>query len=164
VFVYHGSNVIVEKPKIIIPNRTLDYGAGFYTTFQLAQAESFAFNVVNRNEGRGTPTVSYYKLDYDKILHELSVLKFDHPDENWLDFVYANRTSKYTGESYDVVIGPVANDSVYRVFRLFENGDIDREMAIKRLKTSRLFNQMTFCTEDAIAELRFIKSEVVKNG
>ena len=30
--VYHGSNVSVEKPKLIIPNRTLDYGNGFYTT------------------------------------------------------------------------------------------------------------------------------------
>lgn len=30
--VYHGSNVIVEKPKLIIQNRTLDFGPGFYTT------------------------------------------------------------------------------------------------------------------------------------
>lgn len=163
-FVYHGSNVMVDKPRIIVPNRTLDYGSGFYTTLKLEQAESFAFNVVSRNDGRGIPTVSYYKIDYDKIIKELDVLTFDHPDEKWLDFVYANRTSKHTGECYDVIIGPVANDSVYRVFRLFENGDIDRKTAIERLKTSKLFNQMTFCTEVAIAELKFIKSEVVNNG
>ena len=162
--VYHGSNVAVEKPMIIVPNRTLDYGTGFYTTLKQEQAESFAYNVANRNEGRGIPTVSYYQIDYDKILRELNVLKFDYPDEKWLDFVYMNRTAKYTGESYDVIIGPVANDSVYRVLRLFENGDIDRETTIKRLKTTKLFNQMTFCTEVAIAELRFIKSEVVNNG
>jgi hypothetical protein len=58
-FVYHGSNIEVKKPKIIIPNRSLDYGAGFYTTFKLEQAERFAFNVVNRNEGSGMPIVSY---------------------------------------------------------------------------------------------------------
>ena len=46
-FVYHGSNIPVEKPKIIIPNRTLDYGNGFYTTMKLEQAVSFAYNVVN---------------------------------------------------------------------------------------------------------------------
>ena len=162
--VYHGSNIEVEKPRIVIPNRNLDYGSGFYTTMNLAQAESFANNVVNRNEGRGIPTVSYYEVDYDKILRELSVLKFDNPDEKWLDFVYTNRIGIYTGILYDIVIGPVANDSVYRVFRLFENGDIDRETAIKRLKVTKLFDQMTFRTDKAIAELRFIKSEVVVNG
>jgi hypothetical protein len=65
---------------------------------------------------------------------------------------------------YDIVIGPVANDTVYRVFRLFESGDIDRETVIKRLKITKLFNQITFRTEKAISELKFIKSEVVKNG
>ena len=162
--VYHGSNMIVEEPQLRIPNRSLDYGNGFYTTLNLEQAESFANNVVSRNEGRGVPVVSYYEVNYDKILQELSVLIFDYPDDRWLDFVCANRTGKYTGEQYDVVFGPVANDTVYRVVRLFESGDIDRDAAIKRLKVIKLFNQMTFCTEKALMELRFIKSEVVNNG
>jgi len=162
--VYHGSNVVVEKPVIIKPNRTLDYGSGFYTTVDFTQAESFANNVVNRNEGRGKPTISCYEVDYDKMLSELSVLKFDGPDEKWLDFVYENRTAKYTGERFDVIVGPVANDSVYRVFRLYENGDIDRETAIIRLKATKLYNQIAFCTKAAVAELRFIRSEVVNNG
>jgi len=163
-FVYHGSNVAVESPKLIVPNRTLDYGSGFYTTMNLTQAESFAKNVVNRNEGHGQPIVSYYEIDYDSILHEFSVLKFNNPDDKWLDFVYANRTAKYTEAWYDVIIGPVANDAVYRVFRLFENGDIDRETTLKRLKVIKLFNQVVFRTEKAIEKLTFIKSEVVTNG
>ena len=162
--IYHGSNLPVENPRLITPNRTLDFGNGFYATMNLEQAESFANNVVSRNDGRGIPTVSFYEVDYDKMLRELKVLIFDHPDDNWLDFVYANRSAKYTGKQHDIVIGPVANDTVYRVFRLFENGDIDRETVIKRLKVTKLFNQITFCTERAVAELRFIRSEVVKNG
>jgi len=162
--VYHGSNVAVENPKLIVPNRTLDYGSGFYTTMNLTQAESFAKNVVNRNKGRGQPIVSFYEIDYDEILRKLSVLKFDDPDEKWLDFVYANRTAKYTGPCYDVIIGPVANDAVYRVFRLFENGDIDRETTLKRLKVIKLFNQVVFRTKKAIEKLSFIKSEVITNG
>ncbi len=27
---YHGSNVAVTEPTIIVSNRTLDFGAGFY--------------------------------------------------------------------------------------------------------------------------------------
>jgi len=60
---YHGSNVAVEAPKLIVPNRALDFGNGFYTTMNLEQAESFANNVVSRNEGCGIPTVSYYEVD-----------------------------------------------------------------------------------------------------
>ena len=162
--VYHGSNVIVEKPKLITPNRALDFGNGFYTTANLEQAVSFANNVVNRNEGKGFPVISYYEVDFEKIISEFSVLKFNHADDNWIDFVCANRTSKYSGKQYDIIIGPVANDTVYRVFRLFESGDIDRETVIKRLKIVKLYNQMTFCTERAITELRFLKSEAVKHG
>ena len=162
--IYHGSNVAVETPKLITPSRTLDFCKGFYTTMNLKQAVSFANNVVNRNEGRGIPTISFYEVDFEKMESELSILKFDHADDNWLDFVYANRTAKYTGKQYDIVIGPVANDTVYRVFRLFENGDIDRETVIKRLKVVELFNQLTFCTERAISELKFQKSEILKHG
>ena len=128
------------------------------------QAESFAKNVVSRNENRGMPVISFYEINYEKIQKKFKILKFDQPDDLWLDFVYANRTMKYTGEFYDMVIGPVANDTVYRVLRLFENGDLDRETVIKRLKISKLFNQIAFCTEDAVAELKFLKSGIVKNG
>jgi len=162
--IYHGSNVVVENPKLITPNRALDFGNGFYTTTNLEQAVSFANNVVNRNEGCGLPVISYYEVDFEKIINEFSVLKFDHADDNWINFVYANRTSKYSRKQYDIIIGPVANDTVYRVFRLFESGDIDRETVIKRLKIVELYNQITFCTERAIAELKFLKSEAVKHG
>lgn len=162
--VYHGSNTTVEKPRLILPNRTLDFGNGFYTSINYEQAVSFATNVVNRNEGRGAPVVNTYYIDYERILSELRVLSFSSPDDEWLDFVCANRMGKYSGEQYDVIIGPVANDSVYRVLRLFESGDIDREQALKRLKVTKLYNQMTFCTEVAMGELKFVTSEVIQNG
>ena len=84
--VYHGSNMIVEKPELRVPNRSLDYGDGFYTTLNLMHAERFASNVVSRNDGRGVPIVSYYEVDYDKILQEFDVLVFDRPDDKWGSF------------------------------------------------------------------------------
>ena len=35
---YHGSLEIVTTPEIRLPNRTLDYGSGFYTTTSYEQA------------------------------------------------------------------------------------------------------------------------------
>jgi len=65
-FIYHGSNVAVENPRLITPTCALDFGSGFYTTMNLEQAESFAKNVVNRNKGQGLPTISCYEINYDK--------------------------------------------------------------------------------------------------
>lgn len=39
---YHGSDVIVENPRLIEQTRTLDFEAGFYTTTNKEQAISFA--------------------------------------------------------------------------------------------------------------------------
>ena len=44
---YHGSNSIVEQPRIIEPNRTLDYGSGFYCTKDFDLAGEWAVNLDN---------------------------------------------------------------------------------------------------------------------
>lgn len=39
--IYHGSLDIVEDPRILKPNRKLDYGEGFYTTTSEKQAKEW---------------------------------------------------------------------------------------------------------------------------
>ena len=39
--VYHGSLDVVEHPIILNPNRSLDYGKGFYTTTSEKQAREW---------------------------------------------------------------------------------------------------------------------------
>ena len=45
---YHGSNIVVDKPRLAPQNRALDFGNGFYTTENKAQAVSFAGRVYRR--------------------------------------------------------------------------------------------------------------------
>ena len=59
---YHGSNVEVREPKILTPNRGLDFGNGFYTTTNHDQAVAFAKRVT-RNRGTGSATVLVYEID-----------------------------------------------------------------------------------------------------
>ena len=40
--IYHGSNVVVSKPKLIQQNRFLDFGFGFYTTTNKKKTIPFA--------------------------------------------------------------------------------------------------------------------------
>ena len=48
---YHGSNMVVNEPKLVEQNRYLDFGYGFYTTTNRDQAENFAQKVVVRRGG-----------------------------------------------------------------------------------------------------------------
>ena len=44
-FLYHGSNLTVSEPRLVEQNRFLDFGYGFYTTTNKAQAIGFADKV-----------------------------------------------------------------------------------------------------------------------
>lgn len=151
--IYHGSDTVVNNPKIIQPVRALDFGSGFYTTTNLDQAKSFAKKVMNRNKTSETH-ISAYIINID-IFKKLKHGVFNKPDKKWLDFVSANRNEIYSGESYDIIYGPVANDTIFRIFIAYQNGILSEAETLKRLKIRRLYNQLVFCTENALKCLIF---------
>ena len=156
---YHGSNMIVEKPRLIEQNRFLDFGYGFYTTTNKVQAINFAEKVVVRRGGAAILNV--YEID-DSIINELDKIKrFNEPGEEWLDFVTAHRNGTYNGEQYDIIIGAVANDDVYRTLQVYSAGLLTKTQALEALKIKKLFNQYVFATNEAIALLKFIRAEEV---
>lgn len=152
---YHGSNLIVEEPKLIVQNRFLDFGYGFYTTTNKVQAISFAEKVYKR-KNEGSRQVSIYEVDEEKLFAECSVLRFDFPDEAWLDFVGKNRSGNYSGKECDVIYGPVANDDVYTTFTLYQAGALTKEQTLQTLKIKKLYDQMVFATEKSLSYLKFI--------
>ena len=113
---YHGSNMDVEKPRLIEQNRFLDFGHGFYATTNKAQAENFAQKVVVRRGGK--PIVNVYEIDDNSVSDLLKIKRFNAPDKEWLDFVSVHRNGTYDGEQYDLIIGAVANDDVYRTLQV----------------------------------------------
>ena len=92
----------------------------------------------------------------EKLFAECSVLRFDAPNEAWLDFVAENRSGNYEGEDYDVVYGPVANDDVYTTFTLYQSGALSKEQTLETLKIKKLYDQMVFTTEKALFFLKFV--------
>lgn len=152
---YHGSNLTVSEPKLVAQNRFLDFGYGFYTTTNKTQAIGFADKVTKRHK-EGISTVSIYEIDETKAFTECSVLRFDTPNEAWLDFVSNNRAGKYVGELYDFIYGPVANDDVYTTFTLYTVGVLSKEQTIEALKVKKLYNQLVLTSEKALAFLKFV--------
>lgn len=152
---YHGSNVIVDKPALVPQNRYLDFGFGFYTTTNKQQAVGFADKVTKRRR-TGKKAVSIYEIDEVKAFSECSVLRFDAPNEAWLDFVSANRSGSYTGPVYDFIYGPVANDDVYTTFTLYSAGVLTKEQTLEALRIKKLYNQLVLTSEKAIHYLTFV--------
>ena len=151
--IYHGSNVTVEEPRILTPNRYLDFGAGFYTTTNYDQALNFAGKVTMRKKC-GRSTVNIYELD-ESIFENVNVLNFESADEAWLDFVSDNRSGIDRTAGYDLICGPVADDDVYQTFILYSTGVYTKEQTIEALKIKKLYNQYVFTTDRALSHLTF---------
>ena len=158
--VFHGTNIVIEQPKIMNRFKTLDFGEGFYTTENENQAKDFAVKVCGRRSPMLYPIVNCYEFNED--LNKFSVLKFDAPNEEWLDFVVERRKGIALSKKYDLIIGPVANDDVFGTIVLYEVGQLDKEGAIKRFKVKKLYTQVVFCNESVLNSLIFIKSYKVE--
>jgi len=155
---YHGSNVVVDTPTLDFSWKELDFGAGFYTTTNYEQTVLFSEKVVERK--KGNKVVNIYDFDCG-ILSEFKVLEFSEPNIDWLNFVTANRNTSPPRGDYDIIIGPVANDDVFRTLLLYFVGERDANEALKMLKIKKLFNQYAFKTDIALKQLKFIKGEFV---
>ena len=153
--VYHGSNVIVDKPLLIPQNRALDFGSGFYTTENKTQAITFA-NKVFRRRKDGERVVSVYEFDEITAFFTCSLLRFDSADEAWLDFVSANRNRTYHGDLFELIYGPVANDDIFLTFQLYAGGNLSKQETIERLKIKKLYNQLVLRSERALSYLKYI--------
>ena len=155
---YHGSLEVVSEPRIITPNRTLDYGRGFYTTTSYEQAEQW----VRRRKGtqHSVGYVNVYELA-EVLPDDIKQLRFETPTEEWVDFVMRNRTEKGFEHSFDIVYGPVANDRVYAAFALYESNLLGKEGLIRELRTYELVDQFLFHTEQSLQHLTFIEAKEV---
>lgn len=153
---YHGSNIEVQKPRIINTNNGLDFGAGFYLTSDIKQAERWAV-LKTRRRKKGAPTLSIFEFNDTNINigKNVNIKKYDIPDLEWLNFVVANRKGQYNGKLFDIIIGPVANDRTILTINDYISGAIPAETALILLKPSKLTDQYAFLTHTGLQTLKF---------
>jgi len=158
--VYHGSIEEVKKPEIRQSNRSLDYGIGFYTTTSYEQAKRLVERRM-KDKGVSVGYVNIYELN-DEVIKNMKSLFFDKPTEEWVSFVMKNRTERDYTHDYDIVYGPVADDSVYTQFTLYEGGVISMPTLIQELKTYKLVDQYLFHTEKSLLAIQFVESKEIR--
>lgn len=149
---YHGSNIIIEQIDLSKCRPYKDFGQGFYLTAIKEQAEQMA----RRTSAiyGGEPIVTEFEFD-ESALSFLSVKMFKDPSEEWALFVMANRSRKNVQPThdFDIVIGPVADDTIATLFRNFDDGIIDLPMLVQGLKYKKVSSQYLFHSAEAIKYL-----------
>lgn len=156
---YHGSNLEVKIIDLKKSKVGKDFGCGFYLSKDKQQAMALAEKKTEQL-GCGEPILNEFDFDESIIEQEnLSVLKFDGYTKEWAEFVLLNRRNR-TRESvhdYDIVIGPIANDTVGFQIRRYVSGLIDMDKFIEELKYMKgVSYQYFFGTEKAIKCLKVV--------
>ncbi len=148
---YHGSNMPIEKIDLSKGKKFKDFGQGFYTTHIYEQADYWSRRVADRFGG--TPTVTEYEFDLNAALADgLKVKIFENPDKEWALFVMANRhqTATEFTHDFDIIIGPVADDRMARLFGLYDMEVIDLDAVVNGLIYKNLNSQYFFATERSL--------------
>ena len=147
---YHASKEIVRYPEIRKAKYTKDFSWGFYCTNNMQQAVRWA------NRGAGEPIINYYEY---KPAANLNILKFSEISDEWLDFIALCRSGKT--HIYDIVEGPMADDTIFNYVQAFVDGKISRAAFWELAKFNHPTHQISFHTISALDTLTFTGSEEV---
>lgn len=148
---YHGSNQPIHDIRLSEGKKYKDFGQGFYTTHIKEQAVYWSRRIAERFGG--VPVVTEFEFDLQGAVSAgLNIKQFERPDREWALFVMANRRQDGNEfhHDYDIVIGPVADDRMARLFGLYDMDIIDLDAVVAGLIYKDLNSQYFFATEQSL--------------
>ena len=155
--VYHGSTMVIDRPIAAAGRQQLDFGQGFYVTDIKRQADSWAERMQRIREEPGV--VNIYELDIDKVKTDYLYYRFSRYDNEWLQFIVANRLGRKDVELYDVIEGGVANDRVIDTVEAYMANLMPLETALKELSRHQPNNQLCITSQKVIDDcMTFVES------
>ena len=155
--IYHGSTIVIGHPIAAAGRERLDFGRGFYVTDIKSQAEFWAERMQRIKQEAGI--VNVYEMDVDKVKKTFRYYRFENYDNEWLQFIVANRMGKDDIEQYDVIEGGVANDRVIDTVEAYMANLMPLETALRELSKHRPNNQLCITNQKVIDEcLVFLES------
>ena len=145
---YHGSDCKIEFPEIRKTKYSKDFSWGFYCTNNYEQACRWAERkLINA-------FINVY--EYSEI-QELKILKFSDMNDEWLNFIAKCR--KGILHDYDIVEGPMADDTIWNFVNDYLEGNISKEVFFEYAKFKHPTHQISFHSIRALDCLKFVKGE-----
>ncbi|MGN0880614.1 MAG: DUF3990 domain-containing protein [Oligosphaeraceae bacterium] len=147
---YHVSRQPVRQPAIRPGLVARDFGPGFVCTEIKAQAQRWAARFTPRG------TISVFLLE-DGRTRGLRKRVFPRMTNAWLDFILACRLG--IPHSYDLVEGPMADDSIFNFVQEFADGAISRQAFWALAQFRYPAHQLSFHTPAALDALTYLTHE-----
>ena len=141
---YHTSTTEIRDPDIYRGRKNADFGQGFYLTLDM----EFAYRWAGKDA-----IVNEYELNEEGLL----IHRFKR-DEDWFNYIFQNRRVR-DGLSVDVVIGPIANDTIFDTLGMISSGLLEPETAMRLLLIGPEYTQVVIKTEKAASQLRWTGAE-----
>lgn len=157
--VYHGATERIEKPDIFHSRNYLDFGKGFYLTTYEEQARKWAIRKGMRQEKN--PFVNVYQMKDD--WKDYRVLSFANENSKWLEFICGCRKGEPLNQKYDIIIGNVADDDVFKTVDLYFRGIWSKEKVLNELRYCRMNDQICIVAQNVLEQsLHFERAYEVK--
>ena len=141
---YHTSDREIRNPDIHHGRKNADFGWGFYLT----PDRDFTCRWAGNNA-----VVNEYELDERGLL----IHRFTRNQE-WFQYFFQNRRLK-DGLAVDVVLGPIANDTIFDTLGMISSGLLEPETAMRLLLIGPEYTQVVIKTEKAASQLRWTGAE-----
>jgi len=172
--IYHGSEKMIEAPKLGKASAKKDYGYGFYCALD----KNAAYIWANRNGGAG------YCNQYEMNEEGLNILNLTNLEPMyWISLLLQDRTLDETDQrkyktlleglfkaypvslvGIDVVIGYRADDRYFRYCKDFLSSQLDYESLEKALKLGKLGTQYVPISSKAFQRIHFLNAEKIENN
>lgn len=156
--VFHGSYTEIKEVDLTNCLPQKDFGQGFYVTKYRHHAENWAKIIGAKHNTKGYVTeFEYTESPFAQSI--CNIKHFEEYNEEWLDFVVANRNNKEPNpvHNYDIVEGPVADDKIQNRIRFYLMGKISKLDFLKELTYHEKTHQICFCTQTSLQLLENIE-------
>ena len=150
--VYHTGFAEIRTPDLLIGRKNADFGQGFY----LSDDKTFVVRWAKSRKDADS-ILNEYRLSSDG----LRVKRFGQ-DEEWYDYILRNRAGyPDTLMGYDLVIGPIACDTIYDTWGILTSGAVGKDLALQAYRLGPSCRQIVLKSERALSALRFVGSRVI---
>lgn len=167
--VYHGTIFDISHIDLKQGRPHKDFGRGFYLAYLKKQALA-VMNKKYRDSNRKDKHKILYTVKLDlSVCDKLNIKHFETADLEWLDFVLMCRKSADVCHSYDIVVGPTADDdTAFCLNMYFEGayGGVDtydaKTFLLKQLEAGNLGTQLFIGTERGKSIIKSVEKEIIK--
>ena len=128
---------------------------------RIYQSVDYAQETISRQDPAGGRLLK-------KKMHAVKSMerRFEKENEKWLDFVCACRKGQPLNKEYDIIIGNVADDDVFKTVDMYFRGLWDKEKVLDELRYYKMNNQICIVNQETLNRVITFKRayEVENNG